>query len=118
MRVALVVALVALVSSLSTGAASSATAPPNLRVRVVAPVVCSGDMPCDPPVRTSILALSRVGAAPIRVVVHGPGTIWLHVHTGLYSVRLGSSASSLPSRVAAVRVSNAGVTTLRIVLPA
>jgi hypothetical protein len=118
MRVTFLAILVALLSLISTGAASSATANPNLKVRLVAPVICFGDMPCDPPVRMSFLVLSRAGATPLRVRVAGPGTIWLRVHSGLYTIRVASAVSSSASRVAAVRVPSVGIATVRIMLPA
>ena len=115
MRATLLVVVAALVSSISTVATSSAMPAPNLRVRVAAPAICSGDMPCDPPVKTSLLVLSRAGAIPIRVRVNGPGTVWLHVHVGFYSVRVGSVVAP---RIAVVRVPSTGIATVRIVLPA
>ena len=108
MRATLLVIVAALVSSISTVAASSATATPNLKVRVAAPVICSGDMPCDPPVKTSLLVLSRAGAMPIRVRVKAParsGCTFTSVSTRACGQSVMSTAPVSQSCAFRVRVS-------------
>jgi hypothetical protein len=117
MRRAVVIAL-ATAATLLAGSSALAERAPNLEVRVVSPRACASDMPCDPPIRRWTLVLRRVGAAPVRVRVGGPGTIWVRVPPGLYTASLRSASAGSVARTAAVRVPRLAHATVRLVLPA
>jgi hypothetical protein len=115
MRICL--ALAVAISLIAVGSVA-ATVHPNLKITVADPSTspCNNDMPCDPPVRSSVLVLTRFGAVPMRVRIGGAGTIWLHVHPGLYTAKLTPVPLGSVARSVSVRVLRTGVATLRLVL--
>ena len=112
--------VLAVVAALTVPVATSAATAPNVKLTLVlrAAAPCDTDMPCDPPIGSYVVVFWRVGAAPVRLRMTGPGTTRTYLRPGLYSATVKSLRSGVVRRAGAVRVRQSGLSSIQLVAPA
>ena len=111
---------VLLIAAALTFSVTANAATPNVKLTLVvrAAAPCDMDMPCDPPIGSYVVVFWRVGAAPVRLRMTGPGTTRTYLRPGLDSTTVKSLRSGVVRRAGAVRVRQSGLSSIQLVAPA